>query len=123
MARKPKDAGDFNGADPAKFDHDGNGEPGGSKPKPAVGEHEFAALCDEAFEAYDYQAERGKHDTTGRRWTFRPEKVGAGESVLWLEARRLDAIASDTISTAVVASDMGWDMIADVLRGLMGRVP
>lgn len=24
---------DFNGADPAKFDHDGDGEPGGSVPK------------------------------------------------------------------------------------------
>lgn len=29
------DAGSFNGADPAKFDHDNSGAPGGSKPRAA----------------------------------------------------------------------------------------
>jgi hypothetical protein len=38
-AEEPAPAPDFNGADPAKFDHDDDGKPGGSKPAPEpVGE-------------------------------------------------------------------------------------
>lgn len=33
----PEAAGLFNGADPAAFDHDGDGRPGGSVPKPRRG--------------------------------------------------------------------------------------
>lgn len=32
-ADHPSKVGAFNGADPAKFDHDGDGQPGGSKPR------------------------------------------------------------------------------------------
>lgn len=122
MARKPRAKGDFNGADPAKFDHDDDGQPGGSKPDTGLGEHEFAALCAEAFEAYDYQGERIRFDTTGRKWVFRPEKIGAGESVLTLEVSKLEAKRSDTISTALLASDMGKPMIADVVRSMAEAV-
>lgn len=32
-----REPGDFNGADPAKFDHDGDGRPGGAKPLQKLG--------------------------------------------------------------------------------------
>lgn len=53
-ARKPK-AGAFNGADPAKFDHDGDGAAGGSRPKgalpPTPAQAGLAAEREEAREA------------------------------------------------------------------------
>lgn len=98
------------------LDRDNDGEAGGSLLK--LGEHELNAICAEAYEAYDYQDERVRFDTLGRKWTFRPEKVGAGESVLYLEVKTLTVQRSDTISTALLASDMGREMATDVVRNL-----
>lgn len=142
---KPKSDEPFNGADPAAFDHDGDGEPGGSKPiirevdalKPSgiykdgeliaplsevmppttIPPHEFTALCAEAYEAYDYQDERLRFDTLGRRWWFVPDKQGVN-SVLRLQVKRLEDVREDTISTALLASDLAAEMIADVVKRL-----
>lgn len=113
---KPKSDEPFNGADPAAFDHDGDGEPGGSRPT-TIPPHEFTALCAEAYEAYDYQDERLRFDTLGRRWWFVPDKQGVN-SVLRLQVKRLEDVSEDTISTALLASELGRDMIADVVKRL-----
>lgn len=122
MARKPKNTGkpgDFNGADPASFDHDANGAAGGSKKAlGALGQHEVAALGREAFEAYDYQGERVRYDSRGRKWTFRVDKVPPGHSVLSLILSRLDEERSDTIATSVLASELGEPMCVDVVAAL-----
>lgn len=122
MARQPRtkkpDAEPFNGADPAKFDHDGDGSPGGSLPKTGVSPTELAAIAAEAYEAYDYQAERVRFDTLGRRWAFYGDLITPGHSVLRLEVKRLDVVHTDTISTAVLASELGRDMCADVVEKL-----
>lgn len=96
------------------LDLDDDGHAGGSRPR-KIGEHEFTAICAEAWEAYDYQAERVRFDTLGRRWQFRPDKNGVN-SVLSLEVKRLGEVRGDTISTAVLASELGRDMIADVVK-------
>ena len=84
---------------------------------PGVGVHELAAISDEAFEAYDMQGERMRFDTVGRRWTFRLGKINGGESVLELIVERApDAYRVDTISTALLASEMGRPMVADVVK-------
>lgn len=114
MARQPRKK-PLTEAQVEALDRDHDGEAGGSLPK--LGEHELNALCAEAWEAYDYQGERVRFDTMGRKWTFRPDRDG-DHSVLWLNVGRLDASRSDTISTALVASDMGREMIADVVAKL-----
>ena len=107
----------FNGADPAKFDHDGDGKPGGSKPKGALTEHELGGLFAEAFEAYDLQFQRIRFDSRNRKWEFTPEKARE-QSVLLLRVTRLADVREDTISTALLASEMGREMIEDVVRKL-----
>lgn len=113
----PCDCDAFNGADPAKFDHDGDGKPGGSRPKGALIEHELAGLFAEAFEAYDMMGERLRFDSLGRRWDFYPDKAG-DHSVLRLKVTRLEDVREDTISTAMLASDLGKPMVEDVVRAL-----
>lgn len=111
MARQPRK---LSPAQVEAFDHDDNGEAGGSKRRKLT-EHELAAICAEAFEAYDYQDERIRFDTLGRRWQFRPDKVGHGESVLTLEVLLLETVRTDRISAALLASDIGREMVADVV--------
>ena len=106
MARKPKNVGDINGVEPTQPD------------VPTLGPHEFAALCAEAYEAHDYADERIRFDTLGRKWTFRPGKVREVESVLELTVSRVDVTRTDTISTALLGSDLGKPMIADVIKAM-----
>lgn len=80
-------------------------------------DHELQGLFAEAFEAYDMQDERLRIDTANRRWTFTPEKLNS-QSVLRLQLKRLEDVREDTISTAVLASDLGRPMIEDVVRKL-----
>lgn len=102
------------------LDRDDNGEAGGSLPK--LGEHELAAICAEAWDAYDrFPDEVVRFDSLGRRWGFLRDQ-DAGHSVLRLRVSRLDAEQSDTISTAILASDMGRPMIADVVGRLAEAV-
>lgn len=103
------------------LDHDDDGKAGGSNPR-KLPPHEFEAICAEAYEAYDYQGERVRFDSLGRKWTFRPDKVGVGQSVLSLEVRLLDSVRLDTISTAVLASDLGREMVADVVKTMAGAL-
>ena len=92
------------------------------EPKPsALGEHERRAITLEAFEAYDFQDDRIRFDTLGRRWEFRPEKIDA-KSVLHLQVSRLKDVREDTISTHLLASDLGRDMVADVVGKLDGAL-
>lgn len=91
--------------------------PAVAKPKGALTEHELGGLFAEAFEAYDFQGERVRFDSAGRRWTFRPEKR-ADHSALALRVKRLEDEREDFISTAILASDLGKPMIADVVRRL-----
>lgn len=118
MARKPRKQSDeaFNGAEPAKFDHDQDGAPGGSK-KRVIGALELDAIRQEAWEAYDYQQERIRFDTLNRKWIFRLGKAGV-YSVLEMSIERLAEVHTDTISTAFLASDLGRPMIADVVDKL-----
>lgn len=91
--------------------------PAPAKVKQALGENELAGLCAEAFEAHDYQAERTRFDTLGRKWTFRPDKLN-DHSILSLRLERLEDVAEDHISTHILGSDMGKPMIEDVVRAL-----
>jgi hypothetical protein len=99
------------------LDRDENGEAGGSKSR-KLPPHEFDAICAEAYEAYDYQAERVRFDSIGRKWTFRPDKIGQGESVLSLEVRLLDSLRLEYISTGILASELGCDMVTDVVKAM-----
>lgn len=102
------------------LDRDDDGFAGGSRPK--VGVHEFAAICAEAFESYEYQDERTRFDSAGRKWTFRPDKVPPGHSVLELIVERLDKRERDTIATSILASDMGKDMTTSVVTKLAEKL-
>jgi hypothetical protein len=115
MARQPRTKKPLTPAQVEALDRDDNGEAGGSKPKPKLTDHELTAICAEAYEAYDFQDERVRFDTLGRRWQFRPDKIGPGESVLSLEVKLLESVRTDTISTALLASDIGRDMVSDVV--------
>lgn len=91
---------------------------------PVVGENELVGLNAEAFEAYDMQDERIRFDTVGRKWSFTPEKMAVGESVLRLVVERPPGAAiKDTISTAFLASDLGRDMVADVVARMSDALP
>lgn len=57
-AAEAKPAEPFNGADTAKFDHDGKGGPGGSLPKAATAEERAAAQAQAAADAERAQAQR-----------------------------------------------------------------
>lgn len=144
MARKPKNASNPDVAEAAvqasavnAQDHDAGPEESGSgelehvgrdsgpvqdrsgdRGSQGLGPNEFAAICAEAWDAHDFQDERIRFDTLGRKWTFRPGKVRDVESVLELIVSRIDVSRTDTISTAVLASDMARDMIADVVRAM-----
>ena len=115
MARKPSPQAepDFNGADPAAFDHDGDGQPGGSK-KRTIGKLELEAIGREAYEAYDFQQERLRYDSLGRKWLFRVEVKPPGESVLMLSV----GDRSDTISTALLPTDIGPALCGEVVAAL-----
>lgn len=98
------------------LDHDEDGAAGGSKVR-ALGEHELAGLFAEAYEAYDYQAERVRFDTLNRKWWFGPDRRG-NDSVLLLKLTRLEDEREDTIPTPVLASELGRPMVEDVVRAL-----
>lgn len=113
---RPKRADAFNGAPPEKFDHDGDGLPGGSKPK-HLPEFELSGLFAEAFEAYDMRDDRIRFDSKGRKWTFR---LGAtnDQSELHLTLTRLNDERTDKISTALIATEMGSEFIEASVRAL-----
>ena len=75
--------------------------------KPALPALELNAIGREAFEAYDYQDERVRFDTLGRRWVFVVEKEPPGTSVLRLTLSRLSDSLTSTIPTSVLACDAG----------------
>lgn len=83
-----------------------------------LSDHELTGLFAEAYEAYDYQDERIRFDSLGRKWTFRPD-VSGGHSVLALDvARDPVAFQADQIATSLLASDLGKPMVEDVVRAL-----
>jgi len=88
---------DFNGAELSAFDHDGDGKPGGSLPKPALPALEWAAIIRECYEAYDYQDDRLRFDTLGRKWTARLDKDG--NNMVW----RLNCPASPRLTVRLSA--------------------
>lgn len=92
-----------------------------AQPAAALGENELIGLYREAFEAHDYQDERIRFDTKGRKWSFAPSKV-KDHSVLSLRCERLQDVAEDTISTAILGSTMAMEMIEDVVRKLDGKL-
>lgn len=84
----------------------------------ALTEHELTGLFAEAYEAYDYQDERIRFDTLGRKWTFRPD-VRDGHSALALVVAREPVVyQADYIATPLLASDLGKPMVEDVVRAL-----
>jgi hypothetical protein len=87
----------------------------------ALGENELHGLFAEAFEAHDYQDERVRFDTKGRKWSFRPDKLN-DHSILSLRCERLRDVAEDNISTAILGSTMALPMIEDVVRKLDGKL-
>lgn len=96
-------------------------KPAAEKPAAGLGENELTGLFAEAFEAHDYQDERVRFDTLGRKWTFRPDKL-SDHSILSLRLERLQDLAEDHISTAYLGSDLGKPMIEDVVRKLDGKL-
>lgn len=87
----------------------------------SLGENELRGLFAEAFEAHDYQDERVRFDTKGRKWVFAPAKV-KDHSVLSLRLERLQDFAEDNIPTNILGSDLGKPMIEDVVRKLDGKL-
>lgn len=90
------------------------------KSRAVLGDHELTGLFAEAYEAYDMQMERVRFDTAGRRWWFVPESR-QGQSVLLLQLKAVYGDApprEDTISTHLLASDLGREMVEDVVRRL-----
>lgn len=108
---------DFNGAELSAFDHDGDGKPGGSLPKPLLGEHEWAAIMRECYEAYDYQDERVRFDTQGRKWTARLDKDG-NNMVLMIELRRITLAYTENISTHLLGTDSAYQHIEKAMAEL-----
>ena len=94
----------FNGADLSAFDHDGDGKPGGSVVKPLLGEHEWAAIMRECYEAYDFQDERVRFDTQGRKWKAQLDR-NDNNMVLRIELSRVQTAYSENISTALLGTD------------------
>ena len=105
--------GAFNGAPEAAFDHDGDGNPGGSKRKNAgVGKHELEALTREAFEAYDMQDDRIRFDSLARRWEFRM----SSESGFWelrLSLARGLSETVDAVPQPVLGGSQGMSVLFD----------
>lgn len=95
---------DFNGAELSAFDHDGDGKPGGSVVKPLLGEHEWAAIMRECYEAYDFQDERVRFDTQGRKWKAQLDRDD-NNMVLRIELSRVQTAYSENISTALLGTD------------------
>jgi len=95
---------DFNGAELSAFDHDGDGKPGGSLPKPALPALEWAAIIRECYEAYDFQDERVRFDTQGRKWKAQLDRDD-NNMVLRIELSRVQTAYSENISTALLGTD------------------
>lgn len=72
-----------------------------------LGEHEMSAIAREAFEAYDFQEERVRFDTKGRKWVFEVEVIPPGHAVLRLSVSRLDDARTTTIPTSTLGCDAG----------------
>lgn len=103
----------FNGAPEAVFDHDGDGNPGGSKRKSAgVGKHELEALTREAFEAYDMQDDRIRFDSLARRWEFRMSSE-TGHWELRLSLSRGLSEAVDAVPQPVLGGSQGMSTLFD----------
>ena len=107
----------FNGAELDAFDHDGDGKPGGSLPKPSLPVHEWAAIVRECYEAYDYQDERVRFDTLGRKWIARLDKDG-NNMVLSIELIRLTTSYTKTISTHLLGTDSPFSHIEKAMLEL-----
>lgn len=113
---RPKRVDAFNGAPPEKFDHDGDGKPGGSKPK-GLPAYELTGLCAEAFEAFDFRDERVRFDSLGRKWTFHLGHTN-DQSELRLIVAKLNDERSDKISTALLSTELGRDFVTESVRAL-----
>ena len=108
---------DFNGAELSAFDHDGDGKPGGSLPKPALPALEWAAIIRECYEAYDYQDERVRYDTQGRKWTARLDRDG-NNMVLSVTLSRLTTSYTETISTHLLGTDGAFSHVEKAMLEL-----
>lgn len=105
--------GAFNGAAEAAFDHDGDGNPGGSKRKNAgVGKHELEALTREAFEAYDMQDDRIRFDSLARRWEFRMSSESGFWELRLSLSRGLSEIV-DAVPQPVLGGSQGMSVLFD----------
>ena len=105
--------GGFNGAPEAVFDHDGDGNPGGSKRKNAgVGKHELEALTREAFEAYDMQDDRIRFDSLARRWEFRMSSESGFWELRLSLSRGLSEIV-DAVPQPVLGGSQGMSTLFD----------
>ena len=105
--------GGFNGAPEAAFDHDGDGNPGGSKRKNAgVGKHELEALTREAFEAYDMQDDRIRFDSLARRWEFRMSSESGFWELRLSLSRGLSEIV-DAVPQPVLGGSQGMSTLFD----------
>ena len=108
---------DFNGAELSAFDHDGDGKPGGSLPKPALPALEWAAIIRDCYEAYDYQDDRLRFDTLGRKWTARLDKDG-NNMVLAIELSRLTTSYREAISTHLLGTEAPFSHIERAMLDL-----
>ena len=100
----------FNGAELSAFDHDGDGKPGGSVAKPALGEHEWAAIIRECYEAFDFQDERKRFDTLGRRWTAQLDRDD-NNMVLRIELSRVQTSYSEQIPTNLLGTENAFQHV------------
>ena len=118
----PSSVGSFNGAPEAAFDHDGDGQPGGSKRKDAsVGKHELEALTREAFEAYDMQDDRIRFDSMGRKWSFRMSSE-SGHWELLLVLQRGLAEEAERVPQLTLGSSAGMSAVFERVSKLDGVV-
>lgn len=80
-----------------------------------LGVHELTGLSAEAYEAHDYQDERIRFDSLGRKWTFRPGQSG-GHSVLELILKHGEDECTRTIGTEKLGTDGSREIVAQTVR-------
>jgi hypothetical protein len=104
-ARKPRTA-PFNGADPAAFDHDGNGEAGGSLPVDAVARAKAQRAAREAAELAAAQ-----RDAKSRASMPRPDADGPTGLQRAAAKTEYDAAAREEAARAMIRGAAGPEMV------------
>lgn len=79
---------------------------------------ELAAIHREAWEAFDYDAPRGKTDSLGRIWAFDPDIKG-GQKIVDLSVRRVGQLKR---GTQITVPAIGYQEAREVVEQIVNRL-